>query len=152
MRDRILGCVLIALCGLVYWGTMDLPPPTYEPIGPAALPRLLAIVVAVLSLPLVIKPASYPQSVSRETEQGGEVIRPTPWMAVALMALSVVFAMVMQSRMVPFSILATAYLVVVMGVMTRFRRSAWLVTLIVSPVIGFGLEYIFTHIFIIDLP
>ena len=152
MRDRVFGCVLLVLCGVVYWGTLDLPPPTYEPLGPAALPQLLAIIVAILVLPLIVAPASYQNSAPVEADGEGEATRPTPWMAVALIAVSVVFTMLMQSRMVPFAILATGFLMVVMAIMTRFARRAWPATLIVSPMIGFGLWYLFTQVFIIDLP
>ncbi len=146
MRDRILGCILIVLCGAVYWATLDLPPPTYEPLGPAAFPRMLAVLIGVLAVPLILKPERY------ERDAGTDDVKPTPWMPVWLILGAVVFAIVMQSRMVSFAVTATVFLIYATAILTRFDRRGWLPTLIISPIIGFGLEYIFTSIFIIDLP
>ena len=146
MRDRILGCILIVLCGAVYWATLDLPPPTYEPLGPAAFPRILAVLIGVLAVPLILKPDRY------ERDAGIDDVKPTPWMPVWLILGAVVFAIVMQSRTVSFAVTATVFLIYATAILTRFDRRGWLPTLIISPIIGFGLEYIFTSIFIIDLP
>ena len=146
MRDRILGCLLIFLCGTVYWATGELPPPSYEPLGPAAFPRILAVAIAVLCVPLIIKPMRY------EKTQPEDGVTHTPWMAVWLMLAAVAFAVALQTRIVPFYVTATLFLAVSMAVLTRFDRRGWLPTLSVSPAIGFGLHYTFTHVFIIDLP
>ncbi|MEX2617841.1 MAG: tripartite tricarboxylate transporter TctB family protein [Alphaproteobacteria bacterium] len=146
MRDRILGLLLLFVCGAVYWATGDLPPPSYEPLGPAAFPRILAIAIAVLAVPLIIKPERY----NRNLEDDG--VTPTPWMAVWLVLAAVAFAAALHTRIVPFYIIATVFLVVSMAILTRFDRRGWLPTLLASPFIGFGLHYIFTNVFIIDLP
>jgi hypothetical protein len=149
MRDRILGCLLLILCGVVYWATLELPPPEYEPLGPAAFPLMLVGAIAVLAIPLILKPEPY---VKAPPPPDGEYVKPTPWLSVWLLLAAVAFAAVMQTRAIPFSLTATGFLIIAMAILTRFEKRAWPATLIVSPIVGFGLEYIFKHIFIIDLP
>lgn len=57
--DRLLGIVLIGLAAFVAVQAMQLEVPfSYDPVGPRAFPLGLAIILAVLSCVLIVKPGS----------------------------------------------------------------------------------------------
>jgi putative tricarboxylic transport membrane protein len=53
--DVILALVIIVFSIVIYFNTLDLPPPRYEPMGAAALPRALAVLLIIFSLFILIK-------------------------------------------------------------------------------------------------
>src|SRR5690606_36587436 len=120
MRTRILAIVLIAISGFIYWGTMDLVVSPFEPLGSAAVPRVIAAVVALLSLGLLFFPGAGKAVVSDFGPEDTDEDAPpaTPIMAWATAACALLFAFVLQSRLVSFGLAAAVSLVVLMSILT----------------------------------
>jgi putative tricarboxylic transport membrane protein len=154
MRTRILAMVLIVLSAGIYWGTMDLVVSPFEPLGAAAFPRVIAVVVGLLSMWLLVFPneANAPEPELDRVNRGEEAAKSTPLMAWATVACALLFAAALQTRLVSFGIAATVFLVVLMSILTRFNRNAIVMTMVLAAIFGFGLEYIFTSVFVVDLP
>jgi len=53
--DILLSVFLVAISIIVLLGSMNLKPPTYDPLGAAFFPRLLSIVLLLLSIPIFIQ-------------------------------------------------------------------------------------------------
>jgi putative tricarboxylic transport membrane protein len=159
MRDRLLAGALIVVMAVVIWGTLELPPPSFEPLGAAAFPRGLAILIALLALPILFGrdrrgPAIPEQAGSPAGEgTGGDgIVRRQPLMAVILIAAAAGLAALMQVRTIDFSILATAFLFATMTALNRFSIRAMPLSILIALVVGFGIDYIFTQVLIVDLP
>lgn len=154
MRDRVLALVLMGVALVIYWGTLALPPSRMEPLGPSAFPRALAVVIFVLSLPLLFRrpnPAeATPESLADDPED--DPVRPRPWVAVVTMLAAAALTLGLQFRVISFALAATLFLAVVMTVLTGFRLRALPATLVIAPLTGFGLQYLFTRVFVIYLP
>ena len=58
MSDRILGAVCVMVAATMAWAAQDYTPAfSYEPVGPRAFPRLLALLMALGGAWLVIRPS-----------------------------------------------------------------------------------------------
>ena len=53
-HDILLALASMSLAAVLFFGSLGLPPPRYEPMGSAALPRILAGLIVVLSLVLIL--------------------------------------------------------------------------------------------------
>jgi hypothetical protein len=58
----------------------------------------------------------------------------------------------MALRVVDFAILTALFLLVKIGVLTRFERRLLPLIVVLALVVGFGCQYVFTRIFVVDLP
>jgi hypothetical protein len=72
--------------------------------------------------------------------------------AVIVSALTVVFVLVMELRATSFGIMTTVYLTATIGWLVRFRPRLLPGIVVLALVIGFGCQYVFTRVFIVDLP
>lgn len=163
MQTKILAAALIAFSAVIFWGTLDLAPSPFEPLGASAFPRFIAILVALLSVVLLFMPsertatapeieAATPSEFAGPEDDDEGSTRPTPVMALATVACTIVYALALQARLVSFGISTTVFLVVLMTILTRFNPRAIPVTLVTAAVFGFGLEYLFTSVFVVNLP
>lgn len=152
MRDRMLAAAIMAVCAAVFLGTLSLPAPSFEPLGSAAFPRAISVMIAVLCIPLLLRPPlkRLGPGAADEPDQDGTARDPmmSVWLIVAAFALAALMAM----RLVKFAVLATAFLFVTMTILTRFKLRAMPFHLAIAAALGFGIDYLFTNILIIDLP
>jgi len=140
---------LIAVCSIVIAEASRLPPGTFEPLGSAPVPTATAGLIILLALAVILR------AWKRQREGAGE----PPWApdlhgwdAVAVLALTTVYIAGMQYRLADFSILTVIYLVATIGLLVRFRprQLPWVVA--IALVTGFGCQYVFTRVFVVDLP
>jgi hypothetical protein len=86
-------------------------------------------------------------------QEGGEGLSRRHMLdAVIVSALTVVFVLVMQLRATSFGIMTTVYLTATIGWLVRFRPRLLPGIVVLALVIGFGCQYVFTRVFIVDLP
>jgi len=72
MQDRILGAIAVLVAIAMGIGARDYAAPiAYEPIGPRAVPMLLALLIGLIGLWLLLRPASSPASALTPVGQGG---------------------------------------------------------------------------------
>ncbi|MEZ5864206.1 MAG: tripartite tricarboxylate transporter TctB family protein [Geminicoccaceae bacterium] len=150
LADIVFAVTVLALAGIVWWGTAALPPPRYEPLGSAALPRTLAVIMALLGIMLLGRVWAGGRRPAASAARPG--FRPRPWLAVGVLAVLVAYVALMDLRLlgfVPASILA---LVLLGAMLTGFdrRRLPWLAGFVVLLVVA--VQLLFTRVFYIDLP
>lgn len=86
------------------------------------------------------------------TEPREPAFTPRPLAAVMTFALTVAYVFVLQLRLVPFAYLTSLFLFVAIGALTGPNWRLLPVAAIVALIMGFGCEYVFTQIFVVDLP
>ncbi len=69
-------------------------------------------------------------------------------MAVATLALVIVF----HFRLMPFAWMAAIFLTITIWGLEKFQKKKFLPALGVGLVVGFATQYLFTQVFVVDLP
>ena len=152
MNERIdprveigVALMLIVIAALALFGTIGIPPGRFEPMGSAPVPRITAGLILVLSVVVIVR-----AFVDLRPVQTLTVHRYLD--AAVMILLTVAFVAAMHFRLATFAILTTLYLVATIGFLTRFNWRALPVIVVLALVVGFGCQYVFTRIFVIDLP
>lgn len=143
------GAVLL-FAAVVYRGTLELPEPRYEPMGSAALPQILALVMSALALVVGARALGRLRSAPDPSEP--LPFRRRPWLAVGVFAVLIGYLPIMDARLlsfVPASILAFS---LIGCMLTGFRRQSvpWVLAFVAAIVVVSWL--VFTRLFYIDLP
>jgi putative tricarboxylic transport membrane protein len=151
--------VLIGLSIVIYWETLDLPPGSFDPIGSAGFPRVVSVAIGVLSLVILIRAVHRILVGSKKTtvsESQQTAVSPTFRarydLALGFYALSLAFAVVLALRWISFAISTALFLFISIGMLTRFYYKRLPVAILVALAIGFGCQYIFTQVLVLDLP
>ena len=143
--DIAVALFLIVVCAIGLFETRSLPPGTFEPLGSAPVPQAVAGLIILLCLVVIVRalrrPPAEPDGLERSWLDAGAVI-----------LFTLAYAAAMHFRLASFAILTTAFLTVCIGALVRFRPKSMPVVLIVALATGFGCQYVFTRVFIVDLP
>ncbi|MEZ5845782.1 MAG: tripartite tricarboxylate transporter TctB family protein [Geminicoccaceae bacterium] len=153
---------LIVICAAIIIETLDLPPGTFEPLGSAPVPRTTATII-ILLCGLVIaraarRPASASASAGGNADEGGDADgkgdQPANGYGHAFVTvlLTLAYAAAIHMRLSTFAVLTTLYLVATIGWLRGFRVRLLPAVAVTALVVGFGCQYIFTRIFVVDLP
>ena len=146
--DIGVALLLISICGAVLWETRDIPPGTFEPLGSAPVPQVTALLIIVLCLLVLLRAI-------RRLRQGwtsGQDAASHRLDAAVVAGFTVLYVMAMQWRIVTFAVMTTLFLCLSIGWLVRFERRRLLIVALVAAATGFGCQYLFTRVFIVDLP
>ncbi len=140
MADRALGLVCLILAAGMAWLARGYEAPiSYEPVGPAAFPLVLAGLMAALSLWLMVRPAG--------TEADSEpLLSPATGKVLALVGVMLVYAMFFQ--WLGF-IVATALMTVPVA---RVFGGSWRQSVIAGVALGVSFFLLFDRVFDVILP
>ena len=140
---------LITLICLVFlWETWDLPPGTFEPLGSAPVPQATAGIIIFCCL-LVIRGAFKKVAGSTSDEESQSFgIRAAVLIAVA----TLLFVILLQLRIIPFAGMTAAFLTVTIWGLEKFTKRKFLPAVVTGLIVGFSMQYLFTQIFVVDLP
>ncbi len=145
---------LIALVCVVVWiSASALPPGSFEPLGSGPVPKYTALVVFLCCL-FVIFRAVRRIAVQKDVPLALslEMIGGRPMMAVLMLLLSCIYVAIIQTRAVHFAPLTIVYVTLLIWGMEGFSRRKLLPAVLTATVAGLGASYVFTRIFIVDLP
>jgi hypothetical protein len=150
---------LIIFSIVVFWETLDLPPGSFDPVGSAGFPRVVSVAIGVFSIVILIRAVlkvfigSKKATVSESQQTAvSPTFRPRYDLALGFYALSLAFAAVLALRWISFAISTALFLFISIGMLTRFYYKRLPVVILIALVIGFGCQYIFTQVFVLDLP
>lgn len=139
----------IAACALILYETRDIPPGTFEPLGSAPVPQATAALIMALSAAVGI-------SAWRRLRAGAHEdaldYAPRPLDAWGVAVLTVLYVSVLDARVLDFAPLTALFLFVTIALLTRLRLRTLLGAAVVSAAVGWGAQYVFTRIFVVDLP
>ncbi|MEZ5862753.1 MAG: tripartite tricarboxylate transporter TctB family protein [Geminicoccaceae bacterium] len=147
--DVVLGIFVMLLCVAFLLGTIGLPDSPYEPLGPASFPRGIAVILAILAALVLLRGAR-----RRGTRAGGA--RPT-WskgatLAVATYGLTILFGLALSSGWIGYRIGSIVFLLAATMLLAGARRGMLPIALALAVVLGLGTHFVFTSIFVVDLP
>jgi putative tricarboxylic transport membrane protein len=151
LADIVFAAVVILFAGIVWWGTLDLPPPRYEPMGSAALPQALAAIMAVLAL-FVGARGVLAFAKASGTRPAPAPFRKRPALAVATLAILVAYLLLFEFRLTGFITASIPAFGLIGCMLVDFERKR------VPYVLGFVVlivtlsHFVFTRLFYIDLP
>ena len=152
MNERIdprveigVALMLILISSLALFGTRDIPPGRFEPMGSAPVPQAVAGMVLLLAIWIIVRAC-----IDRRPVVAPAADRYLD--AAVVVAFTLLFVAAMHYRLTTFAILTTLYLVATIGFLIRFdrRRLIWVVG--IAAIVGFGFQYLFTRVFVVDLP
>lgn len=145
--DIGLGLFLIVACAVVLWESRTIPPGSFEPMGSAPVPQVTAILIILLALTVIVRAClgSWDDRLDKDSE-----LRPMD--AAVFIGLTILYAGAIHLRIATFGIITTVFLILTIGFLTRFEKRLLPAVIVVALVTAFGCQYIFTRIFVVDLP
>jgi hypothetical protein len=149
--DLALGLGLIVVCGAVLWEARSIPPGVFEPLGSAPIPQATAWLIILLAL--VVMGRALHGLIRREPPPAdADDLALRPLDAAAVILLTALYVLAMALRLVDFAILTTVFLLLTIGLLVRFERRLMPLVVVLALVTGFGCQYVFTRVFVVDLP
>ncbi len=149
--DLLLAIGLILFSAAIYFGSLDLPPPKYEPMGSAAIPKGLALIMTALSVLLIIRAVPALKLPRSKTEEITDV-KPRRMLAAIIFALTVAFIAVLDFGLLTFIPAGIIYMTAIGYFMTHRNLKRMPYFFIFSVLMVVGNYYLFTKVFYIDLP
>jgi putative tricarboxylic transport membrane protein len=147
LPELVAGMFSLVLAGLFIAQARGLPPPFFEPIGSAAVPRGTAWIVVVLAVVMMTRAL-----LSRETGpapfHSPREIRRT----LAFSGLILLYVAALGLTRIGYALATVAFLTIAVPLLAGFSRQWLLRSLALGIPLGFGLQYLFTHILVTDLP
>lgn len=138
-----------ALSGVVLYGTKTLPPAYFEPLGPAAFPKAIAIIVIALAITkLITLLVTSPKTVNGHSKVNWiRIIIPV----IALLLISV-YSILLSYRLLDFRITTALFLFIFVHLLkSDISARSSLLILIYSTSLSFAMYFTFTKIFYLNL-
>jgi Tripartite tricarboxylate transporter TctB family len=151
--ETALALIAIALSALFLFEGAKLKPGVFEPIGPGAVPMGVAVITIVLSL-LVLRARwrAAPAQRSPDADAAG-MTPPERWMLMLGVAvLTLVYAALLHAGAVRYGTATVVYLLATFLLLSDRVRDdlPWAIGLALA--FGLGLDYVFRHLLVADLP
>ncbi|MDF2096873.1 tripartite tricarboxylate transporter TctB family protein [Aquibaculum arenosum] len=151
------GLILAVIGGACVAAAMAAPQPGLDPLGPGALPMAAALIVILLSLAMIgqaLRRKRFEPSGSFAETADGSAARqppsPLPLLLVSLVTLLYVAALAFLR--LPYWGATLVFVTITVWLLSNRRIAALPKALAAGVILGFGCDYLFTQIFIVDLP
>lgn len=141
---------LILACLAVLWETRDIRPGTFEPLGSAPVPQATALLIILLSVAVAI--GGVRRLRGGDAGAAGPDYVPRPLDAAIVAGMTIVYVALLDARAMDFAPLTALFLFAAIGFLIRFRRTGLIAAALVAVATGWGAAYVFTRVFIVDLP
>jgi NhaP-type Na+/H+ and K+/H+ antiporter len=144
---------LIVVSAAFLWDSRTISGIKFDPLGAAPIPRLICGCVIALCMAIILQTLLASKQSAPEAPDSSEVdCQPQPRLAIITLLLTSAYVAAMAFRLCSFSVATIVYLVATIGALDRFSRKSLIIGGIIALVMGFGCQYLFTEIFVIDLP
>ena len=141
--------LMMLICAVFLWESWDLPPGTFEPLGSGPVPKATAFVIILCCIWVIITALKIsPATEEMEPDEEGLSISA----GVLIFITTILYTVLLQFRVMPFSWMTTLFLFFTIWGLEQFSRKKLLPALLTGVIIGFATEYLFTEVFIVDLP
>lgn len=143
-----MALVGIAVAAAFLFDGRHLRPGILEPVGPGTIPNATCWIVIALALAMLVRTVWGPDGGQASASVAGE-----RWRDLAvLVAATCAYVAVLGFGIVRYSIATAVFLFVAVVWLAANRRQAMPGALAVALVLGFGLDYLFRHVLVTDLP
>ena len=146
-----LSISLIIFSIIVYYFSLELPEPEYEPLGSAALPQGLAVIMSLLSLIVIVRAIPKIKTYKPLTNTDDNVTS-RPKLAILVFIITLIFIGILDFGILGFLPAGIIYLSTIGYLMTHrdLKSFPWIVAFAV--ILTVFSYYVFTKFFYIDLP
>ncbi|WP_333834747.1 tripartite tricarboxylate transporter TctB family protein [Rubrimonas sp.] len=148
--DALLAAAVAAFAALMLYEAAKIPPPFFDPLGSAALPRSVALAMLTLAALIAARALAGVGTAEGAPEPRG--FRQRPDLAIGIFALSVAYVGAMDLRWIGFQPATILFLVAAAALLGRLDRRTLALGTASAVVVGFGATFLFTRFFFIDLP
>lgn len=148
--DIGLGLFLVVVCGAVLWETRKIPPGTFEPLGSAPVPQATAGLIMLLALVVMGRAWLALHRGTAVAKAPDPELRPRD--AAAVVGLTFLYVLAMHYRVLNFAIVTSVFLFLTIGFLVRFRKRLLPFVVLIAVITGYGCQYVFTRVFVVDLP
>lgn len=154
MWDIGVGAVTLVVCFLLYWDSLSLPDPVFDPLGSVMVPRATCIILSLFALAIIVKGfwQINRDPIDSSTEKFAIDFKPRPGLAAGIFCLTMIYVFAMSTRIVRFSEITFVFVILGGFWMARFRTNALPILLILAIIMGYGGQYVFKQVFFVDLP
>lgn len=145
--DLALAACVIAGASILFIGASSLPPPRFEPLGSAAMPRILASILIAFALMIAMR------AVLTLAKTGGQSISEAgvelPYRGIIIFALLIAYIAALDFVRVPFVIATTLFVMCAGMTMHRLSLRSALVHGALGLFLSLSLDYVFsTYLFV----
>lgn len=150
-----LGCLAYAV--FLYFGALHVPPPIFDPLGSAAVPKIAAFLIALLSVVILMTGLRQRSTSRTELSVGTEddedaPVTPRYDLGICLLGFCAAYVAGMEFGVLGYPV-ATAIFLFASGLLLGgLNARNVLLSLIISLVVGFGSDLVFSEFFYIQLP
>jgi len=140
---------IILVCAVVIYESLGLPPGSFEPLGSAPVPQATGGLIILLSVIVITSAIRQPHGTD---DPNAEEAPDEPVSALLLAAATLLYVLMLHFRVIGFGTLTAVFLFMVISALERFRPRALVGAAIIGVLFGYGIEYLFTQVFVVDLP
>lgn len=146
-------CALIAIiCAVALGQALKLPPGRFEPLGSGPVPIWTASVIIVCCVIVAVRALLHLRKRNLSAVLQHEFSGGNPMGGLLVLALTFAYVGALHMKLAGFGIVTFIYLVMMITGMSGFSRRSFVPAIIVAAVAAFGAQYVFTEIFVVDLP
>ncbi len=154
-RDALLGLGVLALSAAVYWDSFHIKSIAQQDVlGSAWLPRATAAILAVLAVAILARAFLRRHSVTADATDP-TILAPegAPQGRLVALALgwSILYATTLTLR-VDYALSTFVYLLLMIGTLGGVSRRMLVVGAVIAAIMAWGCAYVFTKVFLVDLP
>lgn len=149
LTEAVFSVAIILACGAVYRASLDLPPAMLEPVGPAAFPKAVSLILGALALVVLVGAVMRPPGTGKPGASGD---RNRPGLAALTIVLTFLYLGVMQAGLLGFREASVLYLFALGAVLVDFDRARTVIVAVIALALGIGSHFLFTRFFFLDLP
>ena len=151
-KTEIILCIsLILFSILVYYFALELPDPEYEPLGSAALPKALSVIMSLLSLIAIFRAVPRIKTYKNKDEIDTKVIS-RPKLSIIIFIITLIFIGILDFNILGFLPSGIVYMTLIGFLMTHRDLKKLPYVFGFSIILTVSSFYIFTKFFYIDLP
>jgi putative tricarboxylic transport membrane protein len=147
LPDLVAGTVALIVAGLFIVEARGLPPPFFEPIGSAAVPRGTAWIAVVLAIAMMGRALLSREPAAAAFHSPRELRR-----TLAFSVLILVYVAALGLTRIGYAVTTTVFLTLAIPLLAGFSRQWLLRSFALGIVLGFGLQFLFTRVLVTDLP
>lgn len=147
------AALVIVICAVLLVQAVRLPAGTFEPLGSGPVPIYTSAIIILCCLIVIMRATVKLLRSSKplrafQMEFSGQ----SPLGAVLMLGASVVYVGILHLQVISFGLITFAFLALLIWAMERFQARRIVPALVVAAIFSFGAEYIFTNVFVVDLP
>jgi putative tricarboxylic transport membrane protein len=146
--DLLLAAAVVAGAVVLFVGAAELPPPRFEPLGSAALPKILGGLIIFFAAIIASKAV-----LNKETTDAAPppASKSEPWRGLVVFIALVVYIAALDFGRVPFALGTMVFVSVAGMAMDRFAPKPALIYALLGLIVGAVLNYVFANFLYIKI-